>query len=128
MMSAESKYWPRVSGGRTWKHLQLGSYAVQVDTDLVSPGKVRYMYVLYARDSVGELRLCVASEWNERHADCLARGEKPQGGSHFMGVFTGEEHLNLGSSDRWSDLEAFTERALEVVREQLGLDDRPLEL
>jgi len=127
-MDADSRYWPRVSGGAPARLLRLGPYTVRVEKDLESSGKIHYLYLLYVHDSDGELRLCVASERNERHAELVARGEKPSGRSHFLGVFTGEQHQNLGSSDEWADLDAFTARALGVAGELLGVTDPPLEI
>jgi hypothetical protein len=40
------------------------------------------------------------------------------GGSHFLGVFDGNGHINQGGSDDWADEEKFTARALQIIREK----------
>ena len=42
------------------------------------------------------------------------------GGSHFLGVFNGDGHANLGADDRWGIEEEFTVKALEIALEKFG--------
>jgi hypothetical protein len=44
-------------------------------------------------------------------------GKSRAGRPIFLGVFVGDSHHNLGSSDEWADLERFTTRAVEIARE-----------
>ena len=106
-------YTPRiVSADPQAKYEVAGREAVLL-ANIVSAGMVQYLYILvvYAQD--GEPCLFVASEVN-------AEREAFGGGSHFLGVFTGEGHLNLGDSDEWANREQFVEKALAIAREHLA--------
>lgn len=45
--------------------------------------------------------------------------------SHFLGMFTGAQHVNQGASNDWADLERFTTRALTEAVTCLGLSGTP---
>lgn len=47
-------------------------------------------------------------------------------GSHKLRVLTGNAEKDLGVSDRWKDEEAFTDEALDIVRNTLMLTDEPV--
>ena len=80
-------------------------------------GKVQYLYTLAVHPKAGgSAVLYVASEYNKMHQPGAADGR----GSHFLGVFPGEGHENLGASDDWADLEKFEARACAVARERLA--------
>jgi hypothetical protein len=80
--------------------------------NIVSAGMVKYLYILVVYERDGEPCLFVASEVNEER-------EAFGGGSHFLGVFPGDGHLNLGDSDEWANRERFVERALGIARERV---------
>jgi hypothetical protein len=49
--------------------------------------------------------------------------------SHFLGVFPGEpQHINLGASHDWADIERFANKALEIIAEHFSLSDLPKEI
>jgi hypothetical protein len=78
---------------------------------------VLYLYTLavHPKDG-GPAVLYVASEYNKSD-----RPEDPdREGSHFLGLFPGDGHVNLGLSDDWADLEKFAARAVEVARQRLA--------
>jgi hypothetical protein len=43
------------------------------------------------------------------------------GGSHFLGVFDGSGHANLGSSDDWGDPRKFFPEAMRLASERFGV-------
>jgi hypothetical protein len=43
------------------------------------------------------------------------------GGSHFLGLFEGEVHVNCGSSDDWADEARFTAEALRIIKGKFGV-------
>jgi hypothetical protein len=77
-------------------------------------GSVKYLYTLAVHPKGGgDAEVYVASEINK-----MPPGQRS--GSHFLGVFPGEGHVNLGAADDWADIDKFEARALEVVREGLA--------
>ena len=108
------------------RRFRLGPCTAELLTDLVSTGLVQYEHVLrVASPDTGETLLWVASERNASWDPSDVEGTL---GSHFLGVFPGDGHRNLGASCDWADLERFTARALEVAREQLGIEEEAEEL
>jgi len=108
-------YLPDIRGGTPHFVRDIGGYRLVMLRDVESPGPVEYLYVLAAFRAGERIPcLCVASEKN-------AMAARLGGGSHFLGVFPGEGHLNFGASDDWGDLARFTERALAICRERLAL-------
>jgi hypothetical protein len=106
------KYTPRIASAQPAARYEVaGRQAVLLGT-IVSAGMVQYLYVLVVYERDGEPCLFVAAEVNQ---DREAFG----GGSHFLGVFSGDGHVNLGDSDEWADREQFVQRALEIARERL---------
>lgn len=78
-----------------------------------APG-VQYLYTLAVYPAGGgPPAFVVSSEYNKMPPE-------RRSGSHFLGVFPGEGHLNLGASDDWADEARFEARALEVARERLA--------
>jgi hypothetical protein len=76
-------------------------------------GSVKYLYTLavYPQGRPDAV-LYIASEMNTMSGGL---------GSHFLCVFPGDGHLNLGASDEWADRERFEPRALEVACTRLGV-------
>ena len=83
--------------------------------NIKAAGRVQYAYlfVVYNKDDRQPVFI-VSSEVNSMH-------KRHGGGTHFLGVFNGDGHLNLGDSDGWGDLEKFFHKALAVVEKHLGL-------
>lgn len=83
--------------------------------DIVSAGSVEYGHILVVYDGDSQ-QPCyfVASEVN-------SMAKQFGGGSHFLGLFDGDGHVNCGSSDDWADEAKFTAEALRIVREKFGV-------
>jgi hypothetical protein len=82
--------------------------------NIKSAGMVQYTYLFIVYKKGEELPLLiVASEVNGFR-------DKAGGGSHFLGLFDGSGHANLGDSDEWGDVDKFR-KALKVVEKQLGV-------
>ena len=109
----------RLSGG------PLGpAHHVVIAGNVKSAGKIEYLYLLVVYEAATEKPVyIVASEANAMR-DALG------GGSHFLGVFDGNGHANLGDSDDWGDVDRFADKALALAAAHLGLrpvddDDEP---
>ena len=128
-MEQDSKYWPVVRGGEPGQRFRFGNYIATLLTDLESPGKIDYLYVMCVFEAPDdELCLCIASEKNARYEPGTAGDDAgDRGESHFLGLFPGQGHVNMGSSNDWADLEKFTVRALEAARQHLGVEHEPVE-
>jgi len=50
------------------------------------------------------------------------------GRSHFLGLFPGEGHVNMGAADEWAELDSFAAKALEVIAGQFSLSKPPEEI
>lgn len=87
--------------------------AVFFDT-IISVGNMQYTFILAVYDNATN-KPCyfVASEVN-------ALAAKFGGGSHFLGVFPGDGHMNLGDSNDWADAKKFLPKALELAARQFG--------
>jgi hypothetical protein len=118
-------YFPALKRARPARRYQLGPYLAVVFSDCVSMGTVQYTHVLFVLPENGtEPRLAVAAEVNTLHGQPGFEAS----GSHFLGVFPGSSHENLGASDDWADLERFTRKALELAAGRLGVADAPQEI
>jgi hypothetical protein len=106
-------YAPAIASAKPLARYRVAGREAVLLGDVVAAGRVEYLYILAVYDPDGEPCLFVASEVNAMHATF-------GGGSHFLGVFPGEGHFNMGDSDEWADRERFTERALAIARERLG--------
>ena len=107
-------YSPLVKTFNVAQSFDLGSYEAILLKDIVSDGKIDYLYILVAREKDNpDPCFIVASEVNQ--------AAPAQGGSHFMGVFAESGHSNLGDSDEWGNEALFVSRALQVIREHFGL-------
>lgn len=106
------KYAPQIASANAVARYRVCGRAAVLLGNIVSAGMVQYLYILVVYERDGDPCLFVASEVNSER-------EALGGGSHFLGVFPGEEHLNLGDSDEWADQERFIARALEIAQERL---------
>ncbi len=107
-------YAPLIASAQPVRGYELGEYRAVLLGDVESAGMVRYAHILAVYDPTGEPCLYVAAEVNGLAASL-------GGGSHFLGVFPGDAHLNLGASDEWADRERFARKALEVAKQHLGI-------
>ena len=120
-MREQPKYWPLIDGGKVSQLYKFGEYRAALLTGMRSLGAVQYLFVMLVfKAPTDELCLCIASEVNDPI-------DQPPAGSHFLGLFTGDEHRNLGSSNDWADVELFTARALELSRDHLKVSDEVVE-
>ena len=106
-------YRPKIVRAALLRRYSGGPYEATLFGEIVSAGRVKYQYVLEVAKSDFPC-LYVASEVN-------ALGP-PGKGPYFLGVFTEEKHNNYGLSDDWGDINLFETRALELVRQHLGVD------
>jgi hypothetical protein len=120
-------YMPPILDARHASSYQIGPYLAMVFTDCQSEGPIRYSHVMFVYqidpaqpEKPGQRLMAVAAEVND---SALYTGIP--GPSHFLGVFPGEGHINMGASDQWADLEAFTQKALEVAAEHLDVAEPP---
>jgi hypothetical protein len=91
------------------------NHTVLLFDNIKSAGMVQYAFLLAVYDNAkGQPVYFVASEVNEMAAS--------GGGSHFLGVFNGSGHLNLGSSDDWGDPRKFFPEALRLAARQFGVE------
>ena len=119
-------YMPAIIDAHHVESYVMGPLLTMVFTDCKSEGPVKYTHVLFvyifdpeADEKTGMQRLmAVAAEVNQSPFANTT-------GSHFLGVFPGSGHINMGSSDSWADLEKFTEKALEVVAEKFNIAQAP---
>jgi hypothetical protein len=80
------------------------------------------MYVYEGGDFLtGRPCLAVAAEVNRMATPGSGR-------SHFLGLFPGEGHVNLGAADDWAEMDRFAAKALEIVAEQFSLSKPPEEI
>jgi len=111
---AEIEYAPSITNANTLQVFAAGDYMALLLGNIASDTPVEYLYVLSVFRAQGqELCFCVAAEKNSVPMEGA--------GSHFLGVFPGKCHENLGLSNDWADREKFTARALSIAKERLGI-------
>jgi hypothetical protein len=87
---------------------------------------LQYAHVMYVYEQgdflTGRPCFAVAAEVN--------RIAPPGSGrSYFLGMFPGEpQHVNLGASDEWADIEKFADKALEIIVEHFALSAPPQDI
>ena len=117
-----SAYVPLITRGQVKRRYSLGKYRAELMGRIESASLTDYLYVLAVfKEQAVEPCLVVTSEVN---ADCWNIG----GGSHFLSVFSGEIHSNMGASDEWADLDKFTSKALSLAAAELRVFESPQEL
>jgi hypothetical protein len=126
-------YAPRVESARTRKRYDLGEYEATLLDQVRSAGSVEYEFIMPVfRKGEDQPFLLVAAEKNDPagadellkelgiDAADLAPASDAAEGSHFLCLFDGEGHANLGSSNDWGDADKFEAEALRIVAEKLG--------
>jgi hypothetical protein len=80
----------------------------------VPAGRIEYAFILVVYENATQ-KPCyfVASEVN-------SMAKTFGGGSHFLEVFPGDGHVNMGDSDEWGDAKKFMAKALAIVAEHFG--------
>ncbi|MBL8819586.1 MAG: hypothetical protein JNL58_26410 [Planctomyces sp.] len=110
-------YMPRVESMNPVANAPLGEqHTVILFDQIKSAGHVEYTFLIAVFDNTSEQPVYfVASEVN---STAQTRG----GGSHYLGVFDGNGHSNLGSSDDWGDPKKFFPEAIRIAAEAFGVD------
>ena len=114
---APLNYLPLIDEANRIATIPLGSAHVMISFDeITSSGPIQYEFILAVFEvSSGKPVYFVASEANLMAA---THG----GGSHFLGVFDGNGHANLGSSDDWADPSKFFPKARELAARRFGVE------
>ncbi len=134
---------PDLKTMRIVRNYLLGDCFCMLCTDCVTNQQIEYSHVLFVvRAPAKEPNFAVAAEVNTMAAmgreivdrmRAEGKGEQEVAataamvGSHYLGVFPGDGHRNLGASDDWADLEKFSGRALEVVAAEFAITSAPIE-
>ena len=98
-------YGPNIESADLIEEIEGQNYKTRLFGNVKSPGMIEYLYVM-AVYRVEENTPCTFITC-EKNAMASALG----GGSHFLCAFANESHLNFGSSDEWTDLNKFRDRA-----------------
>jgi hypothetical protein len=106
-------YAPTVIKADEIERFKIGTYEAIMLGNIQARGMIQYLYILEIRDENGPC-LYITSEVN-------AMKKELGGGSHFLCIFEGERHLNLGDSDEWANLDVFKGKAIELARKNLGI-------
>jgi hypothetical protein len=128
-MTEQREYWPAFKGGEVDRRFKFADYRAMLLTGMRSLGSVEYLYILLVfKVPEGKLCLCVTSEKNGNYRRKVL-GDQPFdfGASHFLCLFPGQGHVNLGSSNEWAQVEPFTARALEEARKHLKVTEQAVE-
>jgi hypothetical protein len=109
-------FMPLIEGANRIATLPLGESHVMILLDAITAsGTVQYEFALAVLEAEsGAPVFFVASEVN-------AMSGTFGGGSHFLGVFDGDGHANLGSSDDWADPSKFFPKARELAAARFGV-------
>jgi hypothetical protein len=103
-------YAPVIGAATPVKRIPLpsGKHTAILLDNIESKGSVQYRFILAVfSDQTREPCLFVTSEVN-------AMAKELGGGSHFLGLFPGDGHMNYGDSDDWADMEKFEKAAVEL--------------
>jgi len=101
------------------RRYQFGEYEIVVLGEVESSDDVNYQYIMaLVREGSAKPYVYVTSERNPRKLSAE--------GSHRMRVRAQGFDKDLGSSDRWKDVDAFATDAAKVIAELLQLTDEQL--
>lgn len=106
---------PKIQTAIPKQRYRLGDYQAVVLGDIESGDGRRYQYILaLVRDGESQPVFYITAEKNPRK---LAQEQ----GAFRLRVITEGMDEELGSSDRWDELEAFAQEGLTLAAEALGL-------
>jgi hypothetical protein len=108
-------YAPVIGAATPVKRISLpsGKHTAILLDNIESKGSIEYRIILAVfNDQTREPCLFVASEVN-------AMAKELGGGSHFLGLFPGDGHMNYGDSDDWADMGKFEKAAVELAIQHL---------
>lgn len=108
-------YIPAIKSATPVAEFEVAGHTAVLFDEIVSAGSIQYLYILAVYTPNDEPCLFIASEVNGMQ-------QRFGGASHFLGLFPGDGHLNLGDSDEWADRDHFAEKALAIAEEQLTRD------
>lgn len=116
-------YLPNISDARRIATYTLGPYIAVMLDNCKSDGQIEYKYVMFVylpdpQNAVSHNQIVMAVAAEKSPALITLDPDNP---AYFLGVFPGDGHLNLGHSTDWGNLELFTKRSLEVIRENLNI-------
>lgn len=122
---------PIIRSARTRKRYKAGRYEAALLDQIVTVGRlVAYEYIIVVFEKTAEEPFfLVTSERNDAQANAeLFRelGLEPEmlaserGGTHFLCVFSGGVHQNLGDSNEWAEIDRFEAAALNILTKELG--------
>ena len=107
---------PKIQTAIPQRRYQFGEYTGVVLGEIESGDEVKYQYILaLVREGEDRPSFYVTAEKNPR--------SRAQEGSHRLRVITQGLDEEIGSSDAWSELDAFCAEAFTVVAKVLGLPD-----
>lgn len=106
---------PKIQTAIPKQRYRLGDYQAVVLGDIESGDERRYQYILaLVRDGETQPGFYVAAEKNPRRVT-------QEQGAFRLRVITEGLSEELGSSDRWGEIEAFAQEGLALAAEALGL-------
>jgi hypothetical protein len=105
---------PKINTAIPRQRYQLGDYQAVVLAEIDSPDPARYQYILaLVAEGAPHPSLYVIAEKNPR--------SRKHEGSHCLRVVSEQFSEDMGSSDRYGDLDAFAAEGLRLAAKVLGL-------
>ena len=112
----DQKYFPFVETARTVKIYDGETHMFTLVTDVKDRGIIKCTHLLIAFKKGEKEPACVAAaEVNN------LRSPGDGSGSHFLGYYPGNGHINFGCSDDWGNLAMFEKEALKVIGRELDV-------
>ena len=110
---------PNIKTAVPKRRYAIGEFSAVLLGEIESGDPNRYEHIFAAvREGDSQPLLYVISE--------RARRAEQDAGSHRIRIIAGNDEHVLGVSDRWRDVDAFVEQALDVTRKTLMLTDEPV--
>jgi hypothetical protein len=124
-------YLPYFKSGMPYKAFQVGPYFCMIFTDLenLPENQIEYVHAMYVHDHESPQPIFGTACETGSHVAKL-RKKDPSIPIYALGLFpnTDTAHATLGWSNEWADIDTFTAKSLELVREHLHVDEAPVEL
>jgi hypothetical protein len=107
-------YMPHIVSATPKKKFTFGTRTAVLFCNIISAGQIKYHLIMAVFEEDSDTPCyAVASEEN-------AFAKVFGGGSHIIGLFPGEVHVNLGDSDDWADEDKFSAEALKLIANKFG--------
>jgi hypothetical protein len=111
------KYFPIIKESKLVKNYINRTYDIKLLTDVICYGMIQCPHILIAyKKGEEEPSYVVASEINNSYIPGAPTG------SHYLGAYPGEGHLNYGSADEFGNLDVFEKEAIELLSEALKIN------